>query len=113
MTLKTNSLEQQACLPCKGGTDPMDSKQAHNMMALVPGWELLSSATKLRRTFTFGDFMQAQAFAAKVGDISEEQGHHPDISYGWGYCTVVYYTHKIGGLHRNDFIMAARVNRLE
>lgn len=57
--------------------------------------------------------MEAQAFAVQVGDISEQQGHHPDISYGWGYCTVVFYTHKIGGLHQNDFIMAARVNVLQ
>lgn len=90
----------------------MGREEAHDMLASVPGWELFESEAKLRRTFTFRDFMQAQAFAVQVGNISEQQGHHPDISYGWGYCTVVFYTHKIGGLHQNDFIMAARVNLL-
>ncbi len=56
--------------------------------------------------------MEAQEFAQKVGHIAESENHHPDICYGWGYCTVTLYTHKIGGLHENDFILAAKINRL-
>lgn len=108
-----STLQLQSCQPCRGDVPPMSSEEARAMLASVPGWELVESATKLRRTFTFKDFMQAQAFAMQAGDLSEQEGHHPDISYGWGYCTVVYYTHKIGGLHHNDFIMAARVNALK
>ena len=105
-------LEQQSCRPCQGGIPPMSAERAYEMLRLIPGWELTELATKLRRTFPFRDFMEAQAFAVRVGELSELQGHHPDISYGWGYCQVVYYTHKIGGLHENDFIMAARVSAL-
>jgi len=67
----------------------------------------------LGRTFTFPNFIQAQNHAVQVGDISEAENHHPDINYGWGYCTVVFYTHKISGLHENDFIMAAKVNGMK
>jgi len=90
----------------------MSSDAARAMLASVSGWELNATATKLSRTFTFSDFMQAQSHAVRVGEIAEAENHHPDISYGWGYCTVVFYTHKIGGLHENDFIMAAKVNDL-
>jgi len=105
-------LKSKTCVPCQGGIPPMSAEEATSMMAEVPGWDLIESATKIRRTFTFKNFMEAQAFAVKVGEVSESEGHHPDIAYGWGYCTVVFYTHKIGGLHENDFIMAAKVNGL-
>jgi len=111
MTLK-RKLQHQSCVPCQGGMRPMDSAEAKAMLASVPGWELNATATKLCRTFTFANFMQAQQHAVRTGEISEAENHHPDISYGWGYCTVVFYTHKIGGLHENDFIMAAKVNAL-
>jgi len=91
----------------------MSAAQAEARLADVPGWELMDGATRLSRTFTFDNFAEAQAFAVRVGEISESQNHHPVITYSWGYCTVVFYTHKIGGLHENDFIMAARVNALE
>lgn len=112
MATTQDVLEQQSCRPCRGGIPPMSAEQAGEMLAVIPGWELIESASKLRRTFALQDFMQAQAFAMQVGELSELQGHHPDISYGWGYCQVVYFTHKIGGLHENDFIMAAKVNAL-
>jgi len=92
---------------------PMAASDAVLQLALVPGWELQDDARKLRRTFMmFADFMQAQDFAVQVGELAQAENHHPDISYGWGYCTVLFYTHKIGGLHDNDFIMAAKVNAL-
>ncbi|MDQ7010653.1 MAG: 4a-hydroxytetrahydrobiopterin dehydratase [Mariprofundaceae bacterium] len=106
------ALEKKTCVPCQGGVPPLTPEAAEAMLAEVPGWELIEDATKLRRTFTFRNFVDAQAFASKVGDVSEAGNHHPDITFGWGYCTVVYFTHKIGGLHENDFIMAARVNAL-
>ncbi|TLS68356.1 4a-hydroxytetrahydrobiopterin dehydratase [Mariprofundus erugo] len=90
----------------------MTMAEATALLADVPGWELLDFGRKLRRTFTFHNFMLAQSFAVETGNLCESENHHPDISYGWGYCTVVFYTHKIGGLHRNDFVMAARVNAL-
>jgi len=90
----------------------MSEDMATTMMDQVPGWDLIESATKIRRTFTFKNFMEAQAFAVKVGNLAESENHHPDITYGWGFCTVLFYTHKINGLHENDFIMAAKVNAI-
>jgi len=90
----------------------MTEEEASAMMDKVEGWDLIESATKIRRTFTFKNFMEAQGFAVKVGNLSESENHHPDITYGWGFCTVLFYTHKIGGLHENDFIMAAKINDL-
>lgn len=107
-----NPLAARRCEPCRGGVAPMNAPEAEAMLAGTPGWELVDGAARLRRSFRFPDFMAAQAFAVRVGELAEREGHHPDICYGWGYCTIVFYTHKIGGLHENDFIMAAKVNAL-
>jgi 4a-hydroxytetrahydrobiopterin dehydratase len=90
----------------------MSWEEAESMLREIPGWDLEEDATKIRRSFRFRDFAQAMEFARKVGDLAEGEGHHPDIAMGWGYCTVVFQTHKIRGLHGNDFIMAAKVNAL-
>jgi len=105
-------LQKRKCVPCQGGIPPMSAVDAEKMLRQVSGWELIGSGTKIQRTFRFGDFVQAQAFAVEVGEVAEAEQHHPDICYGWGYCTVVFFTHKINGLHENDFIMAAKVNAL-
>jgi len=102
--------DKKTCVPCQGGVAPMTAQEANAILGDVPGWNLITDSTQLRRSFTFKGFIAAQDFAVQVGAISEANNHHPDISYGWGYCTVVFYTHKIGGLHDNDFIMAAKVN---
>lgn len=106
-------LTQKTCIPCQGGIPPLSYPEAEKLLAQVPGWSLTHDGTRLERRFTFPDFATALEFVNEVGDLSEEEGHHPDISLGWGYATVVYYTHKIQGLHENDFIMAAKVNQLE
>ncbi len=107
-----NALQNKPCVPCQGGIAPMRADDARAMLPAIAGWQLDEAPVKLSRSFTFKNFMQAQAFAVRVGEISEIENHHPDICYGWGFCTVVFYTHKIGGLHENDFIMAAKVNAL-
>ena len=107
-----SDLHRKKCVPCQGGIAPMSQEQAAALMEQVPGWNLVESARLIRRSFTFRNFMAAQNFANAVGLLSETENHHPDISYGWGYCTVSFYTHKTGGLHENDFIMAAKVNEL-
>ena len=109
---KINALENKPCVPCRGGIAPMNAADARAILPAVAGWQLDDEAKKISRSFTFRDFVQAQNFAVRVGEISELENHHPDICYGWGFCTVVFYTHKIGGLHENDFIMAAKVNAL-
>lgn len=105
-------LKSRSCEPCRGGVPPLSREAAQAMLADVPGWELNRDATRLSRHFSFADFAEAQAFAVKVGGLADAEGHHPVLSYTWGWCDVLFYTHKIGGLHENDFIMAAKVNAL-
>ncbi|HXH71470.1 MAG TPA: 4a-hydroxytetrahydrobiopterin dehydratase [Mariprofundaceae bacterium] len=105
-------LVEKKCVPCQGGIPPMLGSEASRMLAEVPGWELIAGDTKIQRTFRFKNFTLAQIFATHIGELAEAEQHHPDICFGWGYCTVVFYTHKIGGLHENDFIMAAKVNAI-
>lgn len=110
--MDTLNLTAKKCTPCQGGIPPLSKEVAEEYLAKVPGWQLQENATKIKRTFEFKNFMKALEFARHVGELCEQQGHHPDISIGWGYCRVVFQTHKIEGLHENDFIMAAKVNRL-
>jgi 4a-hydroxytetrahydrobiopterin dehydratase len=106
------ALDQKSCVPCRGGIPPLGRAEAEALLAQAPGWTLDDAATRLTRRFTFGDFATAIAFVQRVGDVAEAEGHHPDICFGWGYAEVVFYTHKIKGLHENDFIMAAKVNTI-
>ena len=106
------SLTSKTCVPCRGGIPPLALDEARAFLDQTPGWELIDDATKIRRTFTLDNFAAAMTLVQKVGDLAEDEGHHPDITFGWGYCTVLFYTHKIKGLHENDFIMAAKVNAL-
>lgn len=101
----------KTCTPCRGGVPPMTETEAHAFAKDVPDWELLDNATRMRRRFAFKDFAAAFAFVGKVAELSEHEGHHPDITFGWGYAEVLLFTHKINGLHENDFIMAAKYDR--
>jgi len=105
-------LSDKRCVPCGGGVPVMGTQEAEGFVALVPGWTLEEEAKGIRREFRFRNFAEAMRFALQVGEIAEAEGHHPDLSVGWGYCTVRFRTHSIRGLHQNDFIMAAKVNRL-
>lgn len=105
-------LTAKTCVPCQGGIPPLTRAEAEQYLAQVPGWELIDDATKIERTFKLKNFAEAMAFAQKVGDLAEQEGHHPVITIGWGYCRVLFYTTKINGLHENDFIIAAKVNEL-
>ena len=106
------SLEAKQCVPCRGGIPPLTRTEAERLLAETPGWSLNADATAIERTFRFKDFTAALAFVNRVGQLAEAEDHHPDISFGWGYCRVLFQTHKIKGLHENDFIMAAKVNQL-
>ncbi|MCH7554731.1 MAG: 4a-hydroxytetrahydrobiopterin dehydratase [Proteobacteria bacterium] len=108
-----SGLTAKACVPCRGGVPPLTEDQAKRYLGETPNWALDGAATRIERRFAFGDFVEALDFVNRVGALAEEQGHHPDISFGWGYCNVVLYTHKIKGLHENDFIMAAKIDQLE
>jgi len=106
------SLNAKHCVPCRGGVPPLSEEEARRLLAEVPAWSLEEGATRLRRTFRFRDFAEALRFANEVGALAESESHHPDLCLGWGYVTVTLYTHKIGGLHENDFILAARIDQL-
>lgn len=107
------TLSAKKCIPCQGGIDPMTEVEAQRFLeSETPEWELLESARILHRQFTFRNFADALAFTNKVGAVAEEEGHHPDIGLGWGYCDIRIQTHKINGLHENDFILAAKIDTI-
>jgi 4a-hydroxytetrahydrobiopterin dehydratase len=106
------SLTAKSCVPCRGGVPPLGPDEARRYLREAPDWILDSAASRIERHFSFADFAATLAFVNRVGELAEAEGHHPDICFGWGACTVVFYTHKIDGLHENDFIMAAKVNEL-
>jgi 4a-hydroxytetrahydrobiopterin dehydratase len=105
-------LADKVCTPCRGGIPPLTREEAQTFQAQAPDWELRDDASRIERTFRFANFKEALAFVQKVGEIAESEGHHPDIGFGWGYATVSLSTKKIKGLHENDFIMAAKIDRL-
>jgi 4a-hydroxytetrahydrobiopterin dehydratase len=104
-------LAKQKCSSAKSG-EAINEKDARSMLGQVPGWALAHGGTAIFRKFTFADFDQAYALAQKIAQIAQEENHHPDINFGWGYVKVRLMTHDIGGLHKNDFIIAAKINEL-
>ncbi len=106
------ALTGKKCVPCRGGIPPLPRADAEQLLAETPGWTLDAKATSIERTFRTKEFADALALVDRVGALAEAEGHHPDISFGWGYCRILFQTHKIKGLHENDFIMAAKVNAL-
>ena len=106
------SLAEKTCEPCQGGTPPMSRDQAEQLLAEAPGWELTGDGTEIGRRYAFSNFIEAMDFVRWVGHAAENAGHYPTITLGWGFAAVSYQTPKIGGLHENDFIMAARTNKL-
>lgn len=105
-------LDQKTCVPCKGGIPPLTLADATQLLSETPKWALIDDDQKIRRNFAFNNFVDALAFVNKVANLCEEEGHHADLQFGWGYATIIYYSHKIGGLHENDFIMAAKTDKL-
>jgi 4a-hydroxytetrahydrobiopterin dehydratase len=108
------SLKNLKCVPCRGGEPTLTKEQIQDFHPQVPEWKVEEHDTikRLERTFKFENFKQALDFTNKVGNAAEEEGHHPVIVTQWGKVKVSWWTHKIKGLHRNDFIMAARTNEL-
>jgi 4a-hydroxytetrahydrobiopterin dehydratase len=104
-------LADQQCIPCRGGVPPLPQARTDELLAqLDEGWALDANG-HLLRVYSFNDFAAAMAFAIRVGDIAEEQGHHPDLHVGWGRCGVEIWTHKINGLTESDFFLAAKTDR--
>ncbi|MBI5196981.1 MAG: 4a-hydroxytetrahydrobiopterin dehydratase [Nitrospirae bacterium] len=105
-------LADKTCIPCRGGVPPMEPVKAREMLKeLDSGWALTLNAKRLERTYPFKDFAQAMAFANRVGEVAEAEGHHPDLHVSWGKCRVEIWTHKIDGLTESDFYFAAKADR--
>jgi 4a-hydroxytetrahydrobiopterin dehydratase len=111
MSTEPAQLVSKSCTPCRGGIPPLTPDEAKAHLRQTPEWALLDDAHRIERTFRFKTFAEAFAFVQRAADLAEAEGHHPDITFGWGYATVSLHTHKIKGLHENDFIMAAKLDR--
>jgi 4a-hydroxytetrahydrobiopterin dehydratase len=102
------NLAEKTCTPCRGGVPPLTAQQAEELREQSPERVFVDDAHRIEGTFRFRDFRKALTFVQKVGEVAETEGHHPDISFGWGYATVS----KIKGLHENDFIMVTKIDQL-
>lgn len=106
-----SSLAEKTCIPCRGGVPPLKGEELQKLARQVEGWEVVNEH-HVKKTFKFPDFRGALAFVNKVGELAEEQGHHPDISLAWGKAEITIWTHKIDGLTESDFILAAKIDKL-
>jgi len=106
-------LSELKCEVCRVGAPTVSDVEMAQFMPQVPDWQVVEEdgVKRLRRVFKFPDFAQALAFTDRVGALAEEEGHHPSLLTEWGRVTVTWWTRKIKGLHRNDFIMAARTDQ--
>ena len=110
-----SDLANKKCIPCKGGIPPFNMSEIHKYLKKVDGWDVKENQSKsfyLIKEFKFKNFLESQDFVNKVGEIAEKEGHHPDISFGWGYVKIRIFTHAIKGLVESDFILAAKVDQL-
>lgn len=108
------TLIQEKCVACRRDAPQVTEAEIAELKPQIPDWQLIErdSIKRLERVFSFANFADALAFTNKVGALAEEEGHHPAILTEWGKVTVTWWTHKIKGLHRNDFIMAAKTDEL-
>ena len=101
-----SDLHNKNCIPCRGGIPAFDLTEIHKYLKKIDGWDVKKNKENsffLEKNFKFEDFLKSQNFVNKVGDIAEKEGHHPDISFGWGYAEVKIFTHKINGLVESDY----------
>lgn len=104
-------LATKTCVPCRGGVPPLKGEDLVSLHKQVPGWSVVAEH-HIAKTFKYPDFRKALDFVNRVGDLAEEQGHHPDIFLTWGKVEITIWTHKIDGLTESDFIMAAKIDQL-
>lgn len=107
------SLAEKTCVPCSGEASQLPADEREALLKQTPGWEVVEDGHWLYRKVTFKNFKQSLEFVNKVGEVAEKHSHHPDITFGWGYAEIKLQTHAIGGLHENDFIVAADINRIQ
>ena len=110
-----SDLLDKKCVPCEGGVKAFDISEIHKYQKKVDGWDIIKNNSNiyfLEKKFNFKNFLKSQNFVNEVGKISEAEGHHPDILFGWGYAKISITTHAIKGLSENDFILAAKIDQI-
>ena len=110
-----SDISKKKCVPCEGKTVPFDISEIHKYQKKVDGWDIAKNEKNnffLEKNFKFKNFKDSQDFINIIGKISEEEGHHPDITFGWGYAKIIITTHAIEGLSENDFILASKIDQL-
>lgn len=107
-----SKLSQKHCIPCEGGVPPLEGRELDKLKTQLDhesaDWRIVEGK-KLTKKFVFPDFASSLEFVNKIGRIAEEESHHPDITFGWGYAEVTIWTHKIDGLTESDFVLAAKL----
>ena len=106
-------LTKQMCVPCEGGSAPLTKEEAEKLLQQTPSWKLSGDTKHIHKEFPFKNFLEAMAFANKITAIAEDEGHHPDLSIGWGRVGIELTTHAIKGLSVNDFILAAKIDQIQ
>jgi 4a-hydroxytetrahydrobiopterin dehydratase len=104
------ALADRMCIPCRGGVPALEGEQLETLSRQLDGWKVVDRH-HLTKRYRFPNFREALAFVNRVGELAEEQGHHPDLTLAWGRVDVVTYTHAIDGLTESDFILAAKIDR--
>ena len=110
-----SNLHEKNCIPCRGGISPFDISEIHKYLKKVDGWDVKKNKDEsffIEKEFKFKNFLESQTFVNNVGEIAEHEGHHPDISFGWGYARIKIFTHSIKGLAESDFILAAKIDKI-
>ena len=106
-----SELADRQCVPCRGGVPPLKGDEVQRLLGQLVDWQAVSEH-HLLKTYRFQDFRETLAFVNRVGELAEEQGHHPDICFGWGKAEISIWTHKIDGLTESDFVLAAKIDKL-
>jgi 4a-hydroxytetrahydrobiopterin dehydratase len=106
------ALAEKSCTPCRGGVPPLTPEEAAGFHIQALDWSMLDGAKRIERTYRFKNFGEAFGFVERAASLAEAEAHHPEIRFGWGFATVSLHTKKIKGLHENDFIMAAKLDRI-
>jgi 4a-hydroxytetrahydrobiopterin dehydratase len=106
-----SGLSERECVPCRGGVPPLTEQEIKPLLAELAGWKVVNGH-HLKKDHSFKDFREALDFVNRVAELAEQQGHHPDICFGWGKAEITIWTHKIDGLTESDFVLAAKIDRL-
>ena len=110
-----SELSEKKCVPCEGGVPALDIREIHKYQKKIDGWDIIKNEKNiyfLEKKFIFKNFVESQKFVNEVGRISEDEGHHPEILFGWGYAKINISTHAIEGLSENDFILASKIDKI-